>query len=92
MSRGYVTGSINCYKKQYRVTEEEAFTKLRQMVVDVDLMMDEEFLNTTNVPHKLLNVVIDCLRMINVAYVTDDEFTRPSEKLKSYITSLYVDV
>ncbi|KAH0854444.1 hypothetical protein HID58_069210 [Brassica napus] len=62
------------------------------MVEDVDRMMNEEFLKTINVPHKLLNVVIKFFRMINVAYVTDDNFTRPSEKLKSYISSLYVDL
>lgn len=62
------------------VTEEETFRKHYQMVAGV------EFLKTVNVSHKLLHVVIDGLRMVNVAYVKDDEFTRPSGKLKSYIT------
>ncbi|CAH2036178.1 unnamed protein product [Thlaspi arvense] len=35
--------SINCYKKQYRVTKEETFRKLHQMVASVDEMMNEEF-------------------------------------------------
>ncbi|CAN7023276.1 unnamed protein product, partial [Brassica oleracea var. botrytis] len=54
MSRGYVTSSINCYMKQYGVTKEEAFTKLHQIVVDIDKMMNEEFLKTIGVPNNLL--------------------------------------
>ncbi|CAA7048213.1 unnamed protein product [Microthlaspi erraticum] len=57
MSRGYVTGSINCYKKQYGVTEEEAFRKLREMIVDGDKMMNGEFLKPINVPKQSLKLV-----------------------------------
>ena len=78
--------------KQYGVTKEEAFTKLHQIVVDIDKMMNEEFLKTIGVPNNLLNVVINCIRMFNVGYATDDGYTRPTETFKSYITSLYVDL
>lgn len=93
MSRGYVTNSINCYKKQYGVTEEEAFRKLHQMVALVDKIMNEEFLKTINVPHKVLKVaIIDTLRAVNVSYQIDDEFTRPGEHLKNCIKSMYIDI
>ncbi|XP_020869736.1 terpenoid synthase 28-like [Arabidopsis lyrata subsp. lyrata] len=89
MSREYVTNSINCYNKQYGVTEEEAFRKLHQMVADLDKMMNEEFLKTI---YYLKIFIIDTLRAANVSYEKDDEFTRPGEHLKNCITSLYVDL
>ena len=92
MSRGYLTGSVNCYKKQYRVTEEEAFRKLRQLTAEIDKMMNEELLKPINVPRQVLKVVmIDTLRAINVAYDKRDGFTRPYGHLKN-ITSMYVDI
>ncbi|EOA37735.1 hypothetical protein CARUB_v10012518mg [Capsella rubella] len=90
MRRGYLTNSINCYKKQYGVTEEEAFRKLHQMVADNDKMMNEEFLKPINVPYKVLKVVIDTLRAVNVCYDKEDGFTRLNGNLKKYITSIYV--
>ncbi|XP_023645876.1 terpenoid synthase 28 isoform X2 [Capsella rubella] len=93
MSRGYVTNSINCYKKQYGVTEEEAIRKLRQLVAYLDKIMNEEFLKTINVPREVLKVVIiDTARAANVSYEKDDEFTRPGDHLKNYIKSMYIDL
>lgn len=92
MSRGYVTNSINCCMKQYGVTEEEAFRKLRQMVEDGDKIMNGEFLKPINVPHQVLKVVLDTLRAVNVAYDKEDGFTHPAKHLKNLITSMYVDL
>ncbi|CAA0279710.1 unnamed protein product [Arabidopsis thaliana] len=92
MRRGYVTNSINCYKKQYGVTEEEAFRKLHQMVADGDKMMNEEFLKPIKVPHQVLKAVLDTLRAINICYDNEDGFTRLNGNLKNYITSMYVDL
>jgi hypothetical protein len=93
MRRGYVTNSINCYKKQYGVTEEEAIRKLHQIVADGEKMMNEEFLKPINVPYQVPKVVIlDTLRAANVSYEKDDEFTRPGEHLKNCITSIYFDL
>lgn len=91
MSRGYVTNSINCYKKQYGVTKEEAFSKLNEMIADGDKMMNEEFLKPINVPNQVLKVVIDTLRGINVFYDKEDGFTRPA-KIKNRFTSMFVDI
>ncbi|CAN6858545.1 unnamed protein product [Brassica oleracea var. botrytis] len=88
MSRGYLTGSVNCYKKQYGVSEEEAFRKLRQLTAEIDKMMDEELLKPINVPRQVLKVVmIDTLRAINVAYDKRDGFNRRDGHLKN-ITSM----
>ncbi|KAG2302235.1 hypothetical protein Bca52824_030886 [Brassica carinata] len=92
MSRGYLTCSVNCYMKQYGVTEEEAFRKLRQLVAEGDKMMNEEILKPINVPRQVLKVVIDTLRALNVGYDKDDGFTRPDGHLKNHIMSMYVDL
>ncbi|KAG2276677.1 hypothetical protein Bca52824_059232 [Brassica carinata] len=88
MSRGYLTGSVNCYKKQYGVSEEEEFRKLRQLTAEIDKMMDNELLKPINVPRQVLKVVmIDTLRAINVAYDKRDGFNRRDGHLKN-ITSM----
>ncbi|KAJ4878154.1 Terpenoid synthase 28 [Raphanus sativus] len=92
MSRGYLTGSVNCYKKQYGVTEEEAFIKLRQLIAELDKMMNEDILKPINVPREVLKVVIDTLRALNVGYDKDDGFTHHETHLKNHITSIYVDI
>lgn len=92
MSRGYLTGSINCYKKQYGVTEEEAFRKLRQFIKELDKTMNEDILKPINVPRQVLKVVIDTLRALNVGYDKDDGFTHHETHLKNHITSIYVDL
>ncbi|CAH8341989.1 unnamed protein product [Eruca vesicaria subsp. sativa] len=93
MSRGYLTGSVNCYKKQYGVTEEEAYRKLRQLIAEGDKMMNEEILKPINVPRQVLKAaMIDTLRELNVAYSKDDGFTRPDGHFKNLITSIYVDL
>ncbi|CAA7016841.1 unnamed protein product [Microthlaspi erraticum] len=91
MSRGYETGSVNCYKKQYGVTEEEAFRKLSEMIADGDRMMNEEFLKPINVPNQVLKIVNNTLRAIYIFYDKDDGFTRPA-KIKNHITSMFVDI
>ncbi|WZZ13663.1 hypothetical protein YC2023_106752 [Brassica napus] len=92
MSRGYVTNSINCYKKQYGVTEKEAFEKLHQIIANANKMINEELLNPTNMPRQILKEMLNFQRMTNVSYEVDDEFTRPGGKLKSHITSMYLDI
>ncbi|CAH8364086.1 unnamed protein product [Eruca vesicaria subsp. sativa] len=92
MSRGYVTNSINCYKKQYGVTEEEAIRKLHEIVADAHKMINEELLKPINVPRKVLNAMATCGRMVFVSYETDDQYTRPGGKFKNDITSMYLDL
>ncbi|CAA7048214.1 unnamed protein product [Microthlaspi erraticum] len=91
MSRGYMTGSVNCYKKQYGVTEEEAFTKLSEMMVDASKMLNDEFLKPINVPNQVLKVVNDLSRTIYVFYNKYDGLTRPA-KVKNHITYMFVDM
>ncbi|KAJ4903074.1 Terpenoid synthase 28 [Raphanus sativus] len=93
MSRGYLTGSVNCYKKQYGVNKEEAYRKLRQLLAEGDKMMNEEILKPINVPRQVLKVVmIDTFRAINVGYDKDDGFTRPDGHIKNLIMSIFVDL
>lgn len=93
MSRGYLTGSVNCYKKQYGVNKDEAYRKLRQLLAEGDKMMNEEILKPINVPRQVLKVVmIDTLRAINVGYDKDDGFTRPDGHIKNLIMSIFVDL
>ncbi|EOA18590.1 hypothetical protein CARUB_v10007162mg [Capsella rubella] len=91
MSRGYVANSVNCYMKQYGVTEEEAFKELRKMVANENKKINEEFLTTTCVSHSVLKECIDFSRMITVTYNGYEGFTHPEGKTKEYMTSIFID-
>ncbi|KAF3568368.1 hypothetical protein DY000_02013072 [Brassica cretica] len=92
MSRGYVTNSINCYKKQYGVTEKEAFEKLHQIIANANKMINEELLKPANMPRQIIKEMLNYQRITNVSYEIGDEFTRPGGKLKSHVTSMYLDL
>ncbi|WZZ86892.1 hypothetical protein YC2023_115471 [Brassica napus] len=91
-SRGYVTNSINCYKKQYGVTEKEAFEKLHQIIANANKMINEELLKPTNMRRQIIKEMLNYQRITNVSYEIGDEFTRPGGKLKSHVTSMYLDL
>ncbi|KAG2263351.1 hypothetical protein Bca52824_070430 [Brassica carinata] len=91
MSRGYVTTGVNCYMKQYGVTEEVAFNELCKMRVENDKIVNEELLKTNNVPSRVLKEAINCARMTSVAYGYGEGLTHPEGKIKDSISSLYLE-
>ncbi|OAP00465.1 TS1 [Arabidopsis thaliana] len=69
MSRGFDVNAIMYYMKQYKVTEEETFTRLQKMARDLDTTVNEEILKTTkSVPRQILKRAIDFGKMIEFTY------------------------
>lgn len=91
MSRGNVTTGINCYMKQYGVTQNEAFRDLHKMCVENNKIVNEELLKTKDLPRRVLKEAINCARITNVAYSYGEGLTHPEGKIKDYIISLYLD-
>lgn len=92
MARGEIAAGINCYMKQYGVTEEEAFLELDRKIKHASKLVNEEFLRTTGVvPLKLVRVVLKYGRIIDVNYKYGDGFTY-GEMKKDQVTSLFLDI
>lgn len=91
MSRGYVLTGMNCYMKQYGVSENEAFRVFQKMDTESRKMMNEEFLKTADVPRRIMKTAFDCARSGCVGYNCGDGVTYPKGKITKYIISLYVN-
>ncbi|EOA37725.1 hypothetical protein CARUB_v10012477mg [Capsella rubella] len=90
MARGEIATGINCYMKQYGVTEEEAFLDFDRKVKHASKLMNEEYLKT-NMPLKIARVAFNIGRLIDVNYKHGDGFTY-MEMLQGQINSLFIDL
>ncbi|KAL6514848.1 hypothetical protein OROGR_020427 [Orobanche gracilis] len=92
-ARGQVASGIECYMKEYGVTEEEAMSKFLEMSTNAWKDSNEEYLRPScckyrDVMEKLLNLN----RIIKVTYANhEDGFTNPKKLYKHLITALFVE-
>ncbi|EOA34260.1 hypothetical protein CARUB_v10021772mg, partial [Capsella rubella] len=93
MKRGDVANGINCYTKQYGVTEAKACLEFEKMTNHMSKVMNEEFLKEASfVPLHGLRPVLNYGRLADVIYKYGDGYTFAGGKIKDYITSLYIDL
>ncbi|AEE35014.1 Terpenoid cyclases/Protein prenyltransferases superfamily protein [Arabidopsis thaliana] len=93
MKRGDVCNGINCYTKQHKVSEEEACIEFEKKTNHMSKVMNEEFLKAAKfIPLHILRPVLNYGRLADVCYKYGDGYTFAGEKIKDYITSLYVDL
>lgn len=92
MGRGEIATGINCYMKQYGVTEEEAFLEFDRRIKHASKLVNEEFLRTIGVvPLQLLRVALNFGPLMDINYKYGDGFTY-TEMLRGHITSLFLDL
>lgn len=75
MNKGYTANALNYYIKQHGVTKKEASREYHKMIGDINKIVNEECLKTTNISHPVLMQVVDFGRMVNILYTSDDVFT-----------------
>ena len=73
--RGHFASGVECYMKQYGVSEKEVYEKFLQQVEDEWKGINEELLRPTNVPMPLLMRVLNLSRVIDVIYIGEDGYT-----------------
>ncbi|KAF8020236.1 hypothetical protein BT93_G0824 [Corymbia citriodora subsp. variegata] len=90
--RGHSPSSVECFVKQYKVTEEEAKEELRKRVVDAWKDMNEELHHLTVVPKLLPLRILNFARVFHVVYNDEkDHYTHPGTKFKEHVTSLLIN-
>ncbi|GLT50322.1 hypothetical protein SLA2020_238140 [Shorea laevis] len=89
-SRVHVASAIECYMKQYGVSEEETVKVFREEIDNAWKDVNEEFMKPTALPMPILTRVLNFARVIDVIYKDDDGFTN-SHLLKDQIALLLVD-
>ncbi|XP_010049988.2 (-)-germacrene D synthase [Eucalyptus grandis] len=90
--RGHGPSSVECFMKQYEVTEEEAKEELRKQVADAWKDINEGLRCPTIVPRPLLVRILNFARAMHVVYKDEiDIYTHAGTKLEEHVTSLYVN-
>ncbi|KAF7851493.1 hypothetical protein BT93_L3779 [Corymbia citriodora subsp. variegata] len=90
--RGHAASAVECFMKQYGVTEEEAKEELRKQVVDAWKDINEELRHPTAVPMPLLVQILNHTRTMHMTYDGEtDHYTHAGTKLKEHVTSLLVN-
>ncbi|XP_057460929.1 (-)-germacrene D synthase-like [Actinidia eriantha] len=89
--RGNMASAVECYRKQYDTTEEEAVIELYKQVTNAWKDMNAECLCPTKVPMPLLERVLNLARVIYVLYQDEDGYTHSGTKVKNFVTSVLID-
>ncbi|KAK3409325.1 hypothetical protein EUGRSUZ_J01451 [Eucalyptus grandis] len=90
--REHADSAVQCYMKQYNVTEQEAENDLRKQVDDAWKDLNEECLCPTAVAKPLLMGILNLTRVMDVLYKDGgDHYTNPHIMLKDYIRSVLMD-
>ncbi|PRQ31570.1 putative lyase [Rosa chinensis] len=88
--RGHVASAVECYMKEYGVTEEEAKVALTKQVDDAWKVINEELLKINTIPRPLLLRVLNLSRVIEVVYKNEDGYTHAGGVLKGFVASMLI--
>ncbi|XP_062005979.1 (-)-alpha-pinene synthase-like [Rosa rugosa] len=89
--RGHAPSSIDCYMKQYGVSEQETVDVFNKKVADLWKDINEEFLRPTVMPTPVLVRVLNLTRVTDLLYKGEDGFTRVGKMTKDCVAALLVD-
>ncbi|XP_076933736.1 alpha-isocomene synthase-like [Bidens hawaiensis] len=88
--RNHVASGIDCYMKQYGVSEQETFELFSRRVEDAWMELNEEFIACKDVKLPITMRVISFARSMEILYKNKDHFTNVAELINP-IKSLLVD-
>nr|KYP35890.1 (+)-delta-cadinene synthase isozyme C2 [Cajanus cajan] len=89
--RVHVASSVECCMNQYGISEIEAYKLIRKDIEDYWKVINEEYLNSYNIPKSVLDCVANFARMSEFSYENrQDKFTN-GELLKDDVSSLLLN-
>ncbi|GMN27156.1 hypothetical protein TIFTF001_050455 [Ficus carica] len=90
--RGHTASSVVCYRKQYGVSEEDAYDDLNKKVIEAWKDINEEFLvNPMVVPKPVLVRVLNLSRVMDLLYKDGDGYTQVGKVTKDAVGALLID-
>ncbi|XVE80270.1 hypothetical protein DITRI_Ditri14bG0126600 [Diplodiscus trichospermus] len=89
--RRHIPSAVQCYMKQYGVSEEESCYEFNKEITDAWKDINEEFLKPTAVPVSALNRILNLTRVMHLLKKDEDAYTHVGEAAKTSITSLLID-
>ncbi|KAI3812655.1 hypothetical protein L1987_17367 [Smallanthus sonchifolius] len=89
--RNHVASSVECYMKQYGVSEEHTRELFTKIVEDSWKVINQESLRQTYVPRLLLMPPINLARVCDVLYARGDDYNHAGKEMINHIKSLLVN-
>lgn len=89
--RGHPSSSVECYMNQHKVSEQETHKEFNKQVINTWKDMNEACLRPTAVPFKVMEIVLNTARIVEVFYTDGDGITQAQDTMKDEITSLLVN-
>ena len=86
-----MASAVECYVKQYGVSEQEAYHEFNQRVTNAWKDINKEFLQPTAMPMPILKCVGNFVRVVDFLYKEEDGYTRVGKKTKDGITAVLID-
>ncbi|XP_057414842.1 (-)-germacrene D synthase-like [Lotus japonicus] len=89
--RGHVASAIECYMRQHHVTKQEATEELCRQVASAWKDINQECLDSTEIPKPLITVIVNLTRVMEVLYKDGDGYTHSQGSTKNDIASLLLN-
>ncbi|XP_062109832.1 alpha-humulene synthase-like [Humulus lupulus] len=89
--RGHSPSTVECYMKQYGVSEQEAYDELNNQVDNAWKEINEEFIRPTDVPLPILVRALNLSRVIDLLYKDGDGYTHVGKVTKDSVAALLID-
>ncbi|KAF4371202.1 hypothetical protein F8388_020929, partial [Cannabis sativa] len=90
--RNHIPSTVECYMKQYGVSEKEAIEELNKRVVNYWKEINEDFIRPTVMPFPILVRVLNVTKVLDLLYKNgDDQYTHVGKLFKESIAALLID-
>nr|ARE72260.2 terpene synthase [Cannabis sativa] len=89
--RNHIPSTIECYMKQYGVSEEEACDEMNRRVVIAWKEINEEFLKPTEAASPILVRALNLARVMDLLYKNGDNYTQVGKVTKDSVAVLLID-
>ncbi|XP_068339872.1 (-)-alpha-pinene synthase-like [Pyrus communis] len=89
--RGHAASSVDCYMKQYGVSEQETVDVFQKQITNLWKDINVEFFRPTSVPMPVLMRVLNLTRVTDLLYKQEDGFTHVGKVTKDSVASICID-
>ncbi|KAL6316163.1 hypothetical protein AAG906_015993 [Vitis piasezkii] len=89
--RRHVASAVECYMKQYGVSEEQVYSEFQKQIENAWLDINQECLKPTAVSMPLLARILNLTRTADVFYKEQDSYTHVGKVMRDNIASVFIN-
>ncbi|RVW82864.1 Valencene synthase [Vitis vinifera] len=89
--RRHVASAVECYMKQYGVSEEQVYSEFQKQIENAWLDINQECLKPTAVSMPLLARILNLTRTADVIYKEQDSYTHVGKVMRDNIASVFIN-